>query len=84
MARDAPVQQGESASQSQQASKSNAASNTAEDDGPEYHDPLSGMSDADKFGIKGLTYMMQNFPDYAGLVTGSDITNLGFDLSSSE
>jgi len=42
------------------------------------------MSDVDKFGLKGFSYLMNNYPDYAALVTGSDITNLGFDLSSPE
>lgn len=64
-------------------SRNVSSQHSPEDDGPETHDPLAHMSDIDKFGIKGFTYMMHNYPDYAGLVTGTDITNLGFDLNSS-
>ena len=56
----------------------------AEDSGPEIQDPLAGMSEMDRWGLKGFSYMMNNFPDYAALVTGSDTTNLGFDLNSTE
>lgn len=52
--------------------------------GHEVFDPLAHMSDSDKFGLKGFLYMMHNYPDYAALVTGQDITNLGFDLTSPE
>jgi len=55
-----------------------------ENSGPEIHDPLAHMSEIDKWGIKGFTSLMNNFPDYAGLVTGSDISNLGFELGSAE
>lgn len=50
----------------------------------ETHDPLSHMSDIDRWGLKGWSFMMNNFPDYSALVNGSNITNLGFDLNSSE
>jgi CCR4-NOT transcription complex subunit 2 len=55
-----------------------------EDTGPEVQDPLAHMSESDKYGLKGFLYMMSNFPDYAALVTGQDVSNLGFDLSSNE
>ena len=42
------------------------------------------MSDIDKFGLKGFSYLMNNYPDYAALVAGSDVTALGFDLNSPE
>lgn len=51
---------------------------------PEIHDPLAHMQELDKWGIKGFTTLMSNFPDYAALVTGTDISNLGFDLNSAE
>ncbi|RDL33608.1 Uncharacterized protein BP5553_07976 [Venustampulla echinocandica] len=59
-------------------------SGDAEEPGPEVQDPLAHMSEVDKWGLKGWSYLMNNFPDYAALVSGSDITNLGFDLNSSE
>jgi CCR4-NOT transcription complex subunit 2 len=55
-----------------------------EESGPEIQDPLSNMSDIDKWGLKGFSLMMNNFPDYAALVTGTDLTALGFDLNSNE
>jgi len=42
------------------------------------------MQELDKWGIKGFTTLMTNFPDYAALVTGTDISSLGFDLNSGE
>lgn len=47
-------------------------------------DPLSSMPEIDKWGLKGFSFMMNNFPDYAALVSGSNIGNLGLDLTSSE
>jgi CCR4-NOT transcription complex subunit 2 len=55
-----------------------------EESGPEVHDPLAGMSEIDKWGLKGFSFMMNNFSDYAALVAGSDTTNLGFDLNSEQ
>jgi len=55
-----------------------------DDASPEVQDPLAHMTEIDKWGIKGFSYLMNNFPDYAALVTGSDISNLGFDLNSTE
>jgi CCR4-NOT transcription complex subunit 2 len=42
------------------------------------------MSEIDRWGLKGFSLMMNNFPDYAALVTGTDLTALGFDLNSNE
>jgi CCR4-NOT transcription complex subunit 2 len=55
-----------------------------EETGPEVQDPLANMSEIDKWGLKGFTLMMNNFPDYAALVTGMDLTALGLDLNSNE
>jgi CCR4-NOT transcription complex subunit 2 len=55
-----------------------------DESGPEVQDPLAHMSDKDKFGMKGFLYLMHNYPDYAALVTGQDVSNLGFDLTSTE
>lgn len=53
---------------------------------PPFHDPLGGMTEADKWGIKGLRYLMNNYPDFNALVSGIDYTNMGLDsaLRSSE
>lgn len=58
--------------------------NNGEDSGPEVPDPLATMSDIDKWGLKGFSFMMNNFPDYAALVTGTNLGNLGLELNSSE
>jgi CCR4-NOT transcription complex subunit 2 len=65
-------------------SSSQTSHNDQEEVGPEVHDPLSHMSEMDRWGLKGWSFMMNNFPDYSALVNGSNITNLGFDLNSSE
>jgi CCR4-NOT transcription complex subunit 2 len=54
------------------------------EDHPEYEDPLAHMSEIDKWGLKGFSYLMRNYPDYAALVTGIDLSTLGFDLNSPE
>lgn len=56
----------------------------AEDAGPDIQDPMAHMSEADRFGLKGFSFLMNNYPDYAALVAGSDVTSLGFDLNSPE
>ena len=48
------------------------------------NDPLAGMSEADRWSLKGLRVLMHNYPDYNSLVTGFDPTTLGLDLSSPE
>lgn len=42
------------------------------------------MKDIDKWGLKGFTYLMNNYPDYASMVTGQDVNSFGLDLGSSE
>ncbi|KAI0888916.1 uncharacterized protein GGS22DRAFT_64691 [Annulohypoxylon maeteangense] len=46
------------------------------------HDPLAGMTPIDKWGIKGLRALMNNYPDYNAAVTGLDPTTLGIDFTS--
>lgn len=45
-------------------------------------DPLAGMSEADKWGIKGLLALMAKFPAYSALVHGMNPAELGLDLNS--
>ena len=51
---------------------------------PEATDPLSGMGDVDKWGIKGLRTLMNNYPDYHAMVVGMDPNALGLDLGTPE
>lgn len=55
-----------------------------ENQGPELIDPLAGMPEVDKWGIKGLRTLMNNYPDYHAMVVGMDPNTLGLDLSSPE
>lgn len=55
-----------------------------EEPSQDVEDPLADMSEIDKWGLKGFSFMMRNYPDYASLVTGADLTTLGFDLTTSE
>lgn len=57
-----------------------------EDLAQDIQDPLPGMSDKDRFGLKGLIGMLKGpFPDQATLITGMDITELGLgELGSPE
>jgi CCR4-NOT transcription complex subunit 2 len=48
------------------------------------HDPLEGMPPVDKWGLKGLRTLMNNYPDYNALTVGIDLTTLGLDLATSE
>jgi len=50
----------------------------------EFQDPLEGMAPIDKWGIKGLRTLMNNHPDYNGLVCGADPSVLGLNLNSTE
>jgi CCR4-NOT transcription complex subunit 2 len=79
-------QQPESAMPRSQTADSGIGSSQGNGDeaGPDYVDPLAHMSESDKWGLKGFLYLMHNYPDYAALVTGQDVSNLGFDLTSSE
>ncbi|PBP26037.1 NOT2/NOT3/NOT5 family protein [Diplocarpon rosae] len=51
---------------------------------PEVQDPLPGMGEMDRWGLKGFSFMLNNFPDYAALVNGTEMSNFGFDLNSNE
>jgi CCR4-NOT transcription complex subunit 2 len=66
----------------------NDVSGKARDDtdgqSPAVHDPLAGMAPIDRWGIKGLRTLMNNFPDYSSAVTGVDPNHLGLNLTSSE
>lgn len=37
------------------------------------------MPESDKWGIKGLRFLMNGFPDYNALVSGIDYTNMGLE-----
>lgn len=56
----------------------------ADESNLEVQDPLPGMSEMDRWGLKGFSVMMNNFPDYAALISGTDMANFGFDLNSNE
>ncbi|EHK43142.1 hypothetical protein TRIATDRAFT_320449 [Trichoderma atroviride IMI 206040] len=45
-------------------------------------DPLAGMAAVDKWGIKGLRTLMNNYPDYHAMIIGMDPSSIGLDLSS--
>ncbi|KOS18255.1 General negative regulator of transcription subunit 2 [Escovopsis weberi] len=47
-------------------------------------DPLAGMSAVDKWGIKGLRTLMNNYPDYHAMVIGMDPNSFGLDMTSPE
>lgn len=47
-------------------------------------DPLEGMPASDKWGLKGLTTLMNNYPDYHAMVVGMDPNSLGLDINSQE
>ncbi|KAM0524645.1 hypothetical protein ACHAPE_000743 [Trichoderma viride] len=47
-------------------------------------DPLAGMAAVDKWGIKGLRTLMNNYPDYHAMIIGMDPSSIGLDLSSPE
>ncbi|KND93176.1 General negative regulator of transcription subunit 2 [Tolypocladium ophioglossoides CBS 100239] len=51
---------------------------------PEAVDPRAGMAAVDKWGIKGLRTLMNNYPDFHAMVVGMDPTTLGVDMSSQE
>ncbi|KAK9422718.1 putative CobW-domain-containing protein [Seiridium unicorne] len=51
---------------------------------PAVHDPLAGMSPVDKWGIKGLRTLMNNYSDYTSAVTGVDPTHFGLNLQANE
>lgn len=45
-------------------------------------EPLAGMSEADKWGIKGLLALMVKYPSYNALAHGMNPADLGLDLTS--
>ena len=51
---------------------------------PEPVDPLNGMAEIDKWGLKGLRTLMNNYPDFNALTIGIDPNSLGLDLQSPE
>ncbi|CAG9997729.1 unnamed protein product [Clonostachys byssicola] len=53
-----------------------------ENQAPEAVDPLEGMPQADKWGVKGLRTLMNNYPDYHTMVVGIDPGTLGVDITS--
>lgn len=51
---------------------------------PKSVDPLEGMPQDDRYGLKGLRTLMNNFPDFHATVVGIDPVTLGLDLTSQE
>jgi CCR4-NOT transcription complex subunit 2 len=51
---------------------------------PESVDLLAGMPETDKWGIKGLRTLMNNYPDYHAMIVGLDPQALGLDVASPE
>ncbi len=49
---------------------------------PVARDPLAGLADIDKWGIKGLRTLMSHYPDYAACFAGMDPASFGLDLAS--
>ncbi len=62
-----------------------SSGNVIEDSGPDIEDSLPGVSDKERFGLKGLLAVLKGpYPDQAALITGVDINTLGLDLNSNE
>lgn len=51
---------------------------------PEVEDPLAGFSDKDRFGLKGLTAILNSYPDQAALIGGLDLPSYGFEIAAGE
>ncbi|KAL3417303.1 NOT2/NOT3/NOT5 family protein [Phlyctema vagabunda] len=79
---DGPMQGDSSIPRSQTLDSGIGSSQSNDESGPDVQDPLIGMSDIDRWGLKGLSYMMNNYPDYAALVTGTEFANMGLDLET--
>ncbi|OLN88046.1 General negative regulator of transcription subunit 2 [Colletotrichum chlorophyti] len=63
------------------------AGKTKEEDevqAPEAQDPLAGMAPIDKFGMKGLRVLMNNYPSYGALMQGMDPNEFGLNVNSSD
>lgn len=57
----------------------------AEEGRPMVQDPLPGMNERDRYGLKGLFGTLKGpFADQGALVTGVDVTTLGLDLNTTE
>lgn len=55
------------------------------DQSPVIEDPLVGMSDKDRYGLKGLIQVLKGtYPDQAALYTGIDVSTLGLEMNTSE
>jgi len=65
-------------------SSSKAGEIPAEAPAAAVQDPLAGMSDADKWGIKGLLALMGKYPSYNALVHGMDPAQFNLDMDSTE
>src|SRR3569833_384673 len=63
---------------------STKAKDDKDEETSKFQDPLAGMAPIDRWGIKGLHTLMNNYPDYNALVIGMDASSLGRDLNSSE
>lgn len=64
------------------ASASKSSDGTEKPANPTAQDPLAGMSEADKWGIKGLLTLMVKYPSYNALAHGMNPADLGLDLAS--
>ena len=60
------------------------AKEETESEAPAVQDPLAGMAPIDKWGLKGLRTLMNNYPDYNALICGIDPSTLGVDINSNE
>ncbi|ORY63250.1 CobW/HypB/UreG, nucleotide-binding domain-containing protein [Pseudomassariella vexata] len=65
-------------------SKANPGTEEKEGQPTTVHDPLAGMAPIDKWGLKGLRTLMNNYPDYNAAVTGVDPTQFGLNMQSPE
>ncbi|WYZ45263.1 hypothetical protein EsH8_VIII_000579 [Colletotrichum jinshuiense] len=60
------------------------ANEEQENQTPEVQDPLAGMAPIDKFGMKGLRVLMNNYPSYGALMQGMDPNEFGLNVNSSD
>lgn len=79
---------GDKASEGARVSGNGAATSKSKEDkatqAPKAVDPLEGMPQDDRYGLKGLRTMMNNYPDFHATVVGIDPVGLGLDLASQE
>lgn len=57
---------------------------TTDNNETQVQDPLEGMSQIDKWGLKGLRTLMEKYPDYNALMMGMDPNTLGLDMNTNE